>query len=47
MSEWLDLMIDEVARKQREQSAAKEELKHRAAPDKRRAPPPAKPAQSK
>ena len=47
MSEWLDLMIDEVARKQREQTAAKEELKRRAEPDKFRAPPPAKPAQSK
>jgi hypothetical protein len=47
VSEWLDLMIDEVARKQREQTAAKEELKRRAEPDKLRAPPPAKPAQSK
>ncbi len=47
MSEWLDLMIDEVARKQREQSDAKEELKRRAEPDKRSVPPPAKPAQSK
>ena len=47
MSEWLDLMIDEVARKQREQFAAEEELKRRAEPDKDRAPPPAKPVQSK
>ena len=47
MSEWLDLMIDEVARKQREQTAAEEELKRRAEPDKYRAPPPAKPDQSK
>ena len=47
MSEWLDLMLEEVARKQREQSEAKEELKRRAEPDKYHAPPPAKPAQSK
>jgi hypothetical protein len=47
VSEWLDLMLEEVARKQREQSEAKEELKRRAEPDKRRAPPPAKPAGSR
>ena len=47
MSEWLDLMIDEVARKQREQSAAEEEIKRRAELDKNRAPLPAKPVQSK
>jgi hypothetical protein len=47
VSEWLDLMIDEVARKEREQSEASEELKRRAEPDKRSTPPPAKSAQSK
>ncbi len=45
MSEWLDLMIDEVARKEREQAAAKEELERRAEADKPGAPP--TPAQSK
>lgn len=30
MSEWLDLMLDEVARKQREAKAAKEENRRRA-----------------
>ena len=46
MSEWLDLMLEEVARKQREQSEANAELERRAEPDKYRAPPPAKPAKS-
>ena len=30
MSEWLDLMLDEVARKQREAKAAREESQRRA-----------------
>lgn len=47
MSEWLDLMIDEIARKQREKSAAEAELKRRAEPDKDRASRPAKLVQSK
>ena len=46
MSEWLELMLDEVARKQREESEAKEELKRRAEPNQRSAPPPARPDQS-
>lgn len=45
MSEWLDLMLDEIARKQRESKEAAEELKRRKAEDERR-PTPA-PTQSK
>ena len=46
MSEWLDLMLDEIARKRRESKEAEDELKRRkeAAGQKPR---PTKPAQSK
>jgi len=46
VSEWLDLMLEEIARKQREAREAKEELERRksAARDK---PPSRAPAQSK
>ena len=47
MSEWLDLMMDEVARKQREEREALQEVKRRAEQDKAPKPPVRKPAQSK
>ena len=48
MSEWLDLMIDEVARKQREAKDAREEQVRRDKQKKKPAPRPAKaPDQSK
>lgn len=39
MSEWLDLMLDEIARKQREAREADDELKRREQPTKKRRPP--------
>ncbi len=46
MSEWLDLMLDEIARKRRESREAREELERRekAGEDKQRAP---RPSQAK
>lgn len=41
MSEWLDLMLDEIARKQREAREAEDELKRRQQPTKEK---PAAPA---
>ena len=45
MSEWLDLMLDEIARKQRESKEAQEELQRRE--DAKSSSTSAKPAQSK
>lgn len=45
MSEWLDLMLDEIARKQREAKEAQDELQRRK--DANQGPAPAQPAQSK
>lgn len=45
MSEWLDLMLEEIARKQRESKEAQDELQRRKDADQR--PAPAKPGQSK
>lgn len=45
MSEWLDLMLDEIARKQRESKEAQEELQRRK--DANQSLTPTKPAQSK
>jgi len=45
MSEWLDLMLDEIARKQRELKEAQDELERRKGSN--QGPAPAKPAQSK
>lgn len=45
MSEWLDLMLEEIARKQRESKEAQEELQRRQ--DAKTSPKSAKPAQSK
>jgi len=48
MSEWLDLMLDEIARKKREEREAREEAKRRgAAGDKKAAPREPKKNQSK
>ena len=46
MSEWLDLMLDEIARKQREAREADDELKRREQPKKEKPAAPA-PGQSK
>lgn len=46
MSEWLDLMLDEIARKRRESREAEDELKRRAGSEKEKQAKPA-PAQSK
>lgn len=45
MTEWLDLMLEEIARKQRESKEAEDELKRREQADERRSRPEA--AQSK
>ena len=48
MSEWLDLMLDEIRRKRREEQEALQEAGRRAELDKKAAKPPVrKPAQSK
>lgn len=46
MSEWLDIMLDEIARKRRESKDAEDELKRRKEAAEQKSPP-AKPAQSK
>ncbi|MDH3615949.1 MAG: hypothetical protein OEQ90_05685 [Gammaproteobacteria bacterium] len=46
MSEWLDLMLEEIARKQRESREAQEELERRESATKKKPPTPV-PAQSK
>ena len=47
MSEWLDLMMDEVRRKQREQREALQEIERRKAQDEKDKLATRKPAQSK
>ncbi len=44
MSEWLDLMIDEISRKRSEQQEAAEEQQRRSADEARKVQPPAEPA---
>jgi hypothetical protein len=46
VSEWLDLMLEEISRKQREYREAQEELERRESAAKKKSPTPA-PAQSK
>jgi hypothetical protein len=43
MSEWLDLMIDEISRKRREEQEAAEEQQRRSAPEAPKAKPQAEP----
>jgi hypothetical protein len=47
MSEWLDLMLDEVARKEREEREALQEVERRAEQERTSKPALPKPAQSK
>ena len=47
MSEWLDLMLDEITRKRREERDALQEAERRAELDKASKPAARKPAQSK
>ena len=47
MSEWLDLMLDEIRRKQREEREALQEAERRAEKDQAAKPPVRKPTQSK